>query len=85
MVEVLKALREKGVKLAVLSNKPHRQTEKVTHAVFGDGLFDCILGQRDNIPRKPDPAGIYQILEKLGVSVEDCVYVGDSEVDLETG
>ncbi len=85
MEEVLKELKGKGIKLAVLSNKPHRQTVKVAHGVFGEALFDCIQGQRDDIPRKPDPAGIYRILEKLQVPAEQCVYVGDSEVDLETG
>ena len=85
MEEVLKELKGKGIKLAVLSNKPHRQTVKVAHGVFGEALFDYIQGQRDDIPRKPDPAGIYRILEKLQVPAEQCVYVGDSEVDLETG
>ena len=57
----------------------------MVEAVFGKELFDCAQGQQEGVKRKPDPAGIYRILEKLGVSVEDCVYVGDSEVDLETG
>ncbi len=85
MEDVLCRLKEKGIRLAVLSNKPHRQTVKVVEAVFGKELFDCAQGQQEGVKRKPDPAGIYRILEKLGVSVEDCVYVGDSEVDLETG
>ena len=85
MEDVLRRLKEKGIRLAVLSNKPHRQTVKVVEAVFGKELFDCAQGQQEGVKRKPDPAGIYRILEKLGVSVEDCVYVGDSEVDLETG
>ena len=85
MEDVLRKLKGKGIRLAVLSNKPHRQTVKVVEAVFGKELFDCAQGQQEGVKRKPDPAGIYRILEKLGVSVEDCVYVGDSEVDLETG
>ena len=85
MEDVLHRLKEKGIRLAVLSNKPHRQTVKVVEAVFGKELFDCAQGQQEGVKRKPDPPGIYRILEKLGVSVEDCVYVADSEVDLETG
>ena len=85
MVEVLEKLKEKGIKLAVLSNKPHRQTLKVARAVFGEHMFDCIQGQKDGIRRKPDPEGVYRILRQLEVKEEASVYVGDSEVDLETG
>lgn len=85
MAEVLGKLKEKGIKLAVLSNKPHRQTLKVARAVFGEQMFDCIQGQKDGIKRKPDPEGIYRILDQLETPKEASVYVGDSEVDIETG
>ncbi len=83
--EVLHAMKDKGLKLAVLSNKPHRQTVKVVNAMYGEGLFTYIQGQKEGIPRKPDPAGIQYALEKLGVCIQDCLYVGDSEVDALTG
>lgn len=85
ITKMLGALRRKDVKLAVLSNKPHRQTVKVVREIFGEGIFDCVQGQQEGIPRKPDPAGVCQLLEKLEVMKEECLYVGDSEVDIRTG
>lgn len=82
---MIEKLREKEVKLAVLSNKPHRQTAKVAREIFGETVFDAVQGQQEGIPRKPSPEGIYALLEKLGVSKEECLYVGDSEVDVATG
>lgn len=83
--ELLSSLKDRGIKLAVLSNKPHRQTVKVVHAMCGDEVFDHIQGQKDEIPRKPDPAGVNYTLKQLGISKEECLYIGDSEVDIATG
>lgn len=83
--ELLAALRQKGVNLAVLSNKPHRQAVHVVEAIFGRNVFRHIQGQKENIPRKPDPKAALQIAEELGVPPEDTVYIGDSEVDIATG
>lgn len=85
IMELLSRLKKGGMKLAVLSNKPHRQTVKVVHAMCGDKLFDYVQGQRDEIPRKPDPAGICHAAKALGVPMEECLYIGDSEVDVHTG
>lgn len=82
---LLKELKSRGIKTAVLSNKPHRQTVKVTEAVFGKGAFDCVQGQKDSVPRKPAPDGVYAAMERMGVSGEEVLYIGDSEVDVETG
>ena len=82
--ELLETLREQGIKTAVLSNKPHNQTVDVVADIFGKEKFACIAGQREGISRKPDPAGVYEILESLGVKKEECLYIGDSEVDVET-
>lgn len=85
IIEMLHDLKEKGVRLAVLSNKPHRQTVKVVEEIFGKAMFDYAAGQQEGIRRKPDPDGVYYIMEKLGVQKKDCCYIGDSEVDVETG
>ncbi|MEZ3487491.1 MAG: HAD family hydrolase [Lachnospiraceae bacterium] len=82
---MLEKLRKMEVKLAVLSNKPHRQTVKVVREIFGEGVFDYVQGQQEGIPRKPDPAGVFRLLEKLEVTKEECLYAGDSEVDIRTG
>lgn len=83
--EMLNALKKNGVRLAVLSNKPHSQTVNVVQTIFGKECFDYIQGQTDSIPRKPDPAGVYNLIEKMGVPKTECLYIGDSEVDIATG
>lgn len=85
IVDMLHDLKASGVKLAVLSNKPHLQTRDVVAAFFEEDLFDWVQGQQEGIPRKPDPTAACQIAERLGVACEECVYVGDSDVDMETG
>lgn len=57
VVLALQELKRMGVKLTVLSNKPHAQTEKVVRDIFGEGLFDGVRGQMDGCPRKSEPCG----------------------------
>ena len=83
--EMLKALKDKGIQLAVLSNKPDRQTVKVVKAIFGEELFDYAQGQTEGIRRKPEPDGVWYLMEQMHVSKEECLYIGDSEVDAATG
>ena len=83
--EMLKALKDKGIHLAVLSNKPDRQTVKVVKAIFGEELFDYAQGQKEGIRRKPEPDGVRYLMEQMHVSKEECLYIGDSEVDAATG
>ena len=83
--EMLKALKDKGIQLAVLSNKPDRQTVKVVKAIFGEELFDYAQGQNEGIRRKPEPDGVWYLMEQMHVSKEECLYIGDSEVDAATG
>lgn len=85
IVPVLEELKKRGVKIAVFSNKPHANTVEVVEALFGKGYFDAVRGQKDGYPKKPAPDGVYAILEELGAAPQDCVYVGDSWVDIETG
>ena len=85
ILEMTGFLKEKGVKLAVLSNKPHENTENVIHTVFEEGVFDWIQGQSDAFPRKPDPAGALYIAEQFGVKPEECMYMGDTGTDMQTG
>ena len=85
IVDMLQELKKEGVQLAVLSNKPHLQTKDVVATFFEEGMFVRVYGQQEGIPRKPDPAAVYMILEELGVSQKECLYIGDSEVDMQTG
>ena len=82
---MLEELKREKVKLAVLSNKPHAQAVKVVKEIFGEGVFDYVSGQQEGIEKKPDPAGVEHIMETLQVDKSSCLYVGDSEVDVQTG
>lgn len=85
MGETLEKIKSMGVKLAVLSNKPHAQTQKVISNLFGDELFDWVQGQQEGIEKKPDPSGALAIAKAFGVKPEECMYVGDTNVDMMTG
>ena len=80
---LLKALRANGIKTAVVSNKPHDSVIALSDRLFND-LFDACLGEQQGIKRKPAPDMTLKILNELQVSREDAVYIGDSEIDLET-
>lgn len=82
--KVIETLRSKGILTAVASNKPDGFAKFIVSSVFGDGKFDYVTGKKDGIPTKPAPEIIYNILEKLNVSAEECVIVGDSDVDVLT-
>ena len=79
--KMFSALAEKGVKVAVVSNKPDATTKKLAEMFF-PGL--PAFGQRDDIPKKPAPQMVWRAMETLGVTAEESVYVGDSEVDVAT-
>ena len=85
IVPLLEELKKKGIRIAVLSNKPHENSISVVETLFGKDYFDCIQGQKEGIPKKPDPAGVFQIEEYLGLAPEDFLYVGDTCVDMRTG
>lgn len=82
---MLEGIKTKGIKLAVCSNKPHEAAVKVMHALFEDKMFDMILGQKPDIPRKPAPDAPLRIARSLGVKPEECLYVGDTGTDMQTG
>jgi HAD hydrolase, family IA, variant 3 len=83
--ELLEGLTEHQIERAVLSNKPHAQTVQVVQDVFGKELFSYVQGQCEGYPKKPDPTMVFEIARKLGRKIEECVYIGDSEVDIRTG
>ena len=83
--DMLHELKARGIRLAVLSNKPHVQTQDVVRTFFGTDLFDWVQGQKEGVPRKPDPAAAVYIANQLQVSENECVYIGDSDVDMKTG
>lgn len=83
VVSLLTALREQGVKVAVLSNKPDFATRSVVSSFFGS-LVDIAHGGREGIPLKPAPDGVLMLLEELSVTADECLYIGDTGVDMDT-
>jgi len=73
-----------GMKLAVLSNKPHDATEQCVRELLPGIRFDAVMGQVDGKPKKPDPAGALAIAEQLGVLPQEVLYLGDTATDMKT-
>lgn len=71
--------------LAVLSNKPDNIVKYIVNTLFPNGLFASVDGQRSGIPTKPSPVGATAIAHRLGFSPEECVFIGDTNVDIHTG
>ncbi len=82
--EVIDELKSRGLKLGVVSNKIDCMTQQVMKEYFPD-TFDFVTGQCDGIPAKPDPALVFKAMRALGVTPDECVFVGDSGVDALTG
>lgn len=85
IVNVLDTLQQRGMMLAVASNKYQEATYKLIKQYFPEIDFVQIFGQREGVPAKPDPTVIFEIIEKTGVKKEEVVYLGDSCVDMQTG
>ncbi len=81
--EALSALRAAGYKLAIVSNKHAEAVEGLYNLFFAD-LADFALGNSADIPKKPAPDMVFAAAQKLGVTLDECVFVGDSEVDFQT-
>lgn len=82
---MLEEVKKKGIKIAVVSNKPHERTLEVVETLFGKGFFDMVVGQREGIAKKPDPVGVLEAVRAFGLAPEECLYIGDTNVDMETG
>lgn len=83
ILELLEQLSKEGVPMAIVSNKPDFAVRKLKERYFG-GLISVAIGESKRVRRKPAPDTVEQAAERLGVRLEDCIYVGDSEVDLLT-
>ncbi|QDU32980.1 Phosphoglycolate phosphatase [Poriferisphaera corsica] len=83
--EMLRELKNGGVKLGVVSNKPDGATREVVTKLLDGYGFDVVFGAREGVAIKPDPAGLREAMDVVGVKPSECVYVGDSKVDMLTG
>lgn len=83
VMKTLHTLKRKGIKLAVLSNKPERDTAGVVEKFFS-GIFDVVRGGREGVPLKPNPTVVFEVVKELGLENDEVIYCGDSDVDMIT-
>lgn len=81
--DLLNQLKEKDIRLAVVSNKPMPQVIPLIEGLF-PGYFEVILGETSELKRKPSPEMLFYAIEALKLSKEDVLFVGDSDVDMQT-
>jgi len=84
ITEMLDELTVRGLKTAVLSNKSHEFTKRCVAHLLPNWTFDMVLGHRNTVPLKPDPAGALQVAERLNIAPREFLYLGDSGVDMKT-
>ena len=80
---VIDTLKSQGKKLAVVSNKADEAAKAVVKEYFGDS-FDIVVGQNDGIPAKPSPESVNCVIKTLNADRSECIYIGDSDVDVLT-
>ena len=80
--QMLRALAEKGIALAVLSNKPDADTKNVVRHFFPEVPFRVVRGQMEGVPVKPDPAGAVAVAAEMGIAPGNFLYLGDTAVDM---
>ena len=83
VLEMLHALRAAGVKTAVVSNKADFAVKELAERYF-KGLFDMAIGEREGVARKPAPDSVFEVMRAMGAASAECVYIGDSDVDVQT-
>jgi phosphoglycolate phosphatase len=83
-LSALKAQRSKKIFLAVLSNKPDSVLRSIMGKYFPPFTFDAICGLRPDLSPKPDPSSVWEILAEVGCNPGDTIFMGDSEIDIET-
>lgn len=81
---LLDGLTARGIGLSILSNKPQRNVRDLVDALLGRWTFDQVLGQREGVPTKPDPAGALEVARALQVNPAEVLFLGDSGVDMLT-
>ncbi|WP_136796720.1 MULTISPECIES: HAD family hydrolase [Desulfosediminicola] len=85
IIKMLHELKSQGIRCSVLSNKPHQFTRIYIDRFFNSDDFEVVFGQREGVEKKPDPAGAIEIANIMQVDPAQCIYVGDTSVDMRTG
>ncbi len=80
---VLNALRQRGLRLGIVTNKPQPMADQIAHALY-EGVFEVVYGAREDYPLKPDPASARLAMAALDLTPANTLFVGDSAVDVQT-
>jgi len=83
IIELLQKLKEKNIPCAVVSNKFEAATKELIEKHF-EGFFATVVGEGAGIPKKPDPAGVFEVMKRLNVEKDEIMLVGDAETDIAT-
>lgn len=83
VMPMLEELQRRGKKVAVVSNKFYAATQELCHHFFSD-LITVAIGEREDIRKKPAPDTVIEALRQLNATAEESVYIGDSDVDIDT-
>jgi phosphoglycolate phosphatase len=81
---LLDRLKAKGLKLGILSNKQDAITKQCVKTFLSKWDFDVVFGQRDSVPRKPDPQGALEVAKRLSIPPSHFLYLGDTAIDMKT-
>ena len=82
--ELLCGLRNKGLNLTIVSNKPDELTQKTVKHYLSDFPFKIVIGESPKFPKKPDPESTLYIAKALNLHPSECVYFGDTSIDMKT-
>ena len=83
--ELLISLKEMGILVAVVTNKAQSMTDRVVPALFDKNIFSAVIGQKDGVPLKPEPHMPFLAMSEMDVNPDECLFVGDSDADMQTG
>lgn len=82
--ELLSELAIRGLWMGILSNKPHHFTQRCVEALLAGHRFASVIGQRPDVPRKPDPYSLLEMLRGMEAAPKEVLYVGDTDTDMKT-
>ncbi|MDO5446058.1 MAG: HAD-IA family hydrolase [Eubacteriales bacterium] len=83
ITDLMMQMKSEGIKMAVVSNKPDAATKELSELFFGD-LVEITIGETPLIKRKPAPDTVFEAIRAMGADISECVYIGDTEVDIQT-
>lgn len=83
ILPLLEELNRRNIKTAIVSNKFDAAVKELSKEYFGDQI-QIPVGESKTVPKKPNPQGVFEVMRQLGVTKEECLYIGDSDVDMMT-